>query len=188
MSTAAASGATSCSSAMARAAWPLFSAAVIPCSTATWPSRSCATRKRARAFGSGSPTIALIAEMDGLPGLGHACGHNIIATAGAGAGAALAQVVEHAGGSVVVMGTPAEEGGGGKIIMARRGAFADIDAAMMVHPAGIDLPAMNVLAIATIAVEYHGKAAHASAFPHRGINALDALASVCADESDCSNK
>ena len=126
-------------------------------------------------IGRGAPRVAVLCEYDALPGIGHACGHNIIATAGAGAGAALAQVVERSGGSVVVMGTPAEEGGGGKIIMARRGAFEDVDAAMMVHPAGLDLPGMNVLAIATIVVEYHGKAAHASAFPHRGINALDAL-------------
>jgi amidohydrolase len=126
-------------------------------------------------IGSGAPRVGVLCEYDALPGIGHGCGHNIIATAGAGAGAALARVVERTGGSVVVFGTPAEEGGGGKIVMARRGAFADIDAAMMVHPAGADLPAMHVLAVATIVVTYHGKAAHASAFPHRGINALDAL-------------
>jgi amidohydrolase len=125
--------------------------------------------------GHGGPRVALLCEYDALPGLGHACGHNIIATASAGAGAALAEVLDECGGAVVVFGTPAEEGGGGKIMMAKRGAFADIDAAMMVHPAGIDLPAMNVLAVATISVTYRGKAAHASAFPHRGINALDAL-------------
>ncbi|HVN86471.1 MAG TPA: M20 family metallopeptidase [Candidatus Binatia bacterium] len=126
-------------------------------------------------LGTAAPRVAVLCEYDALPGLGHACGHNIIATAGAGAGAALAQVVHDSGGSVVVMGTPAEEGGGGKIVMARRGAFDGVDAAMMVHPAGLDLAGMNVLAVSTIAVEYHGKAAHASAFPHRGINALDAL-------------
>ena len=126
-------------------------------------------------IGNGAPRVALLCEYDALPGIGHGCGHNIIATAGAGAGAALAQVIRRSGGSVVVLGTPAEEGGGGKILMAKCGAFAGIDAAMMVHPAGVDLPAMNVLAIATLAVEYHGKAAHASAFPHRGVNALDAL-------------
>jgi len=126
-------------------------------------------------IGNGAPRVAVLCEYDALPGIGHGCGHNIIAMAGAGAGAALAQVIERSGGSVVVLGTPAEEGGGGKILMAKRGAFAGIDAAMMVHPAGVDLPAMNVLAIATLAVEYRGKAAHASAFPHRGVNALDAL-------------
>jgi amidohydrolase len=110
-----------------------------------------------------------------LPGLGHACGHNIIATAGAGAGAALAGLIGETGGSVVVLGTPAEEGGGGKILMARQGAFDGVDAAMMVHPAGIDLPTMNVLAISAVEVEYRGRAAHASASPHRGVNALDAL-------------
>ncbi len=126
-------------------------------------------------IGDGEPRVAVLCEYDALPGIGHGCGHNIIATAGAGAGAALARVIGRSGGSVVVVGTPAEEGGGGKIIMARRGAFEGVDAAMMVHPAGIDLPAMNVLAIATVAVTYHGKAAHASAFPFLGVNALDAL-------------
>jgi amidohydrolase len=126
-------------------------------------------------IGQGAPRVAVLCEYDALPGIGHGCGHNIIATAGAGAGIALARVIRQSGGTVVVLGTPAEEGGGGKILMAKRGAFAGIDAAMMVHPAGTDLAAMNVLAVVTLAVEYHGKAAHASAFPHRGINALDAL-------------
>ncbi|MBI4514471.1 MAG: M20 family metallopeptidase [Deltaproteobacteria bacterium] len=126
-------------------------------------------------LGSGAPCVAVLCEYDALPGIGHGCGHNIIATAGAGAGAALASVIAHCHGSVVVLGTPAEEGGGGKILMAKRGAFDGIDAAMMVHPAGLDLPAMKVLAVATVAVEYRGKAAHAAAFPHRGVNALDAL-------------
>jgi amidohydrolase len=126
-------------------------------------------------IGDGSPRVAVLCEYDALPGIGHGCGHNIIAAAGAGAGVALAEVVRRAGGSVLVFGTPAEEGGGGKILMARQGAFDGVDAAMMVHPAGVDLPAMHVLAVATIEVEYRGKASHASAFPHRGINALDAL-------------
>ena len=79
------------------------------------------------------------------------------------------------GGTLVVLGTPAEEGGGGKILMAQQGAFEEVDAAMMVHPAGMDLAAMHVLAFSLVEVEYRGRAAHASAFPHRGINALDAL-------------
>jgi len=126
-------------------------------------------------LGDGQPRIAILCEYDALPGLGHACGHNVIAAAGAGAAAGVAAVIRALGGSVVVLGTPAEEGGGGKIIMARHGAFDGVDAAMMIHPAGADLPQMNVLAISQVEVEYTGRAAHASAFPHRGVNALDAL-------------
>lgn len=126
-------------------------------------------------IGHGTPHVAILCEYDALPGIGHACGHNIIAAAGAGAGSALVPVIAEAGGSVTVLGTPAEEGGGGKIIMGRNGAFTGIDAAMMVHPAGMDLPAMQVLAVTQVRVEYRGQAAHASAFPHRGINALDAM-------------
>ncbi len=125
--------------------------------------------------GNGRPRVALLCEYDALPGIGHGCGHNIIAAAGAGAGAALAEVVGETAGSVVVLGTPAEEGGGGKILMAREGAFADVDAAMMVHPAGFDLISMHVLAVSEVEVEYRGRAAHAAAAPHRGINALDGL-------------
>ena len=126
-------------------------------------------------FGTGAPQIAILCEYDALPGIGHACGHNIIAAAGAGAGAGVRDLLAHTGGSIVVLGTPAEEGGGGKIIMARRGAFKDVAAAMMVHPAGVDLVAMTVLAVSELKVEYRGRAAHASAFPHKGVNALDAL-------------
>jgi amidohydrolase len=125
--------------------------------------------------GQGGPHVAVLCEYDALPGIGHACGHNIIAAAGAGAGAALARVVAETGGTVTVLGTPAEEGGGGKILMARAGAFDGVDAAMMVHPAGMDLAGMHVLAVSQIEAEYIGHAAHASASPHRGINALDGL-------------
>lgn len=126
-------------------------------------------------LGSGRPQVAVLCEYDALPTIGHACGHNIIAAAGAGAGRALAGVVGETGGTLLVLGTPAEEGGGGKILMARAGAFDGVDAAMMIHPAGIDLTAMHVLAVSQIEVEYTGRASHASAFPHRGINALDGL-------------
>lgn len=126
-------------------------------------------------LGEGKPLVAIVCEYDALPGIGHACGHNIIAAASAGAGAAVAEVMAEAGGSVVVLGTPAEEGGGGKIIMGRQGAFAGVDAAMMVHPAGADLSAMHVLAVSQLEAVYSGRAAHASAAPHRGINALDGL-------------
>ena len=125
--------------------------------------------------GSGEPRVAVICEYDALPGIGHGCGHNVIAAAGAGAGAALASVIAETGGSVVVLGTPAEEGGGGKVLMAREGAFDAIDAAMMIHPASLELIEMHVLAISAIEVAYTGRAAHASASPHAGLNALDGL-------------
>lgn len=122
----------------------------------------------------GLPTVAVLCEYDALPGIGHACGHNIIATAGLGAGLAAAAVADTAGGRLRLMGTPAEEGGGGKIHMARRGAFDGVDAAMMVHPADADLIRMDCLAIHTVDVEYHGRSAHAAAAPWEGRNALDA--------------
>ena len=124
--------------------------------------------------GSQGPTIAICCEYDALPGLGHACGHNIIAAAGLGAGLAAATLADELGGRVVVLGTPAEEGGGGKVKMIERGAFTGVDAALMVHPAGGDLRAMNVIAIQQLWVTYHGQAAHAAAFPYKGRNALDA--------------
>jgi amidohydrolase len=116
----------------------------------------------------------VLCECDALPGVGHACGHNVIATAGLGAGLAAAVVAEQAGGRLRIMGTPAEEGGGGKVKMARAGAFDGVDAAMMVHPADADLVAMDCLAIQEIEVDFHGKAAHAAAAPWEGRNALDA--------------
>ena len=120
------------------------------------------------------PTVAILCEYDALPGVGHACGHNLIAAAGLGAGLAAASVVAEAGGRLVILGTPAEEGGGGKVFMLDRGAFDEVDVAMMVHPAGLDLTEPDVIAIATWRVEYHGVGAHAAAFPERGRNALDA--------------
>ncbi len=123
--------------------------------------------------GSTGPVIAVLCEYDALPEIGHACGHNIIAAAGLGAGLAAASLADEVGGRVVVLGTPAEEGGGGKIVMADRGAFDGVDAAMMVHPAGADLCTMNAIAVQQLWVEYHGQAAHAAAFPHKGRNALD---------------
>jgi amidohydrolase len=118
--------------------------------------------------------VAVLCEYDALPGIGHACGHNIIATAGLGAGLAAAAVAEQAGGLLRIMGTPAEEGGGGKIAMAKRGAFDKVDAAMMVHPADADLICMDTIALQELHVQYHGKAAHAAAAPWEGRNALDA--------------
>tara|TARA_B100000287_G_C20625134_1_gene777456 strand:+ start:124 stop:1323 length:1200 start_codon:yes stop_codon:yes gene_type:complete len=120
------------------------------------------------------PTVAVLCEYDALPDIGHACGHNIIATAGLGAGIAAATVAKRMGGSLRILGTPAEEGGGGKVFMGDRGAFDKVDAALMVHPASGDLVRMNTIAIHRLQVEYEGQAAHAAASPHRGKNALDA--------------
>jgi amidohydrolase len=127
----------------------------------------------ARAGASG-PVIAVLLEYDALPGIGHACGHNVIATAGLGAGLAAAAVAEEAGGRVVILGTPAEEGGGGKIRMIQAGALDGVDAALMVHPAGAELARMHVIAVQELSATYTGIAAHAAAFPHEGRNALDA--------------
>ncbi len=128
--------------------------------------------------GREGPEIAVLCEYDALPGLGHACGHNIIATAGLGAGIAAATLLRDVGGDLAgrvrILGTPAEEGGGGKILMARQGAFDGVEAAMMVHPADADLIRMDTLAVQELYVDYHGKAAHAAAAPHEGRNALDA--------------
>jgi amidohydrolase len=124
--------------------------------------------------GSKGATVAVLCEYDALPGIGHGCGHNIIAAAGLGAGLALAPLAEEAGGRLRLMGTPAEEGGGGKIEMARRGAFDGVQAAMMVHPYDTDLARMNAIAIQHALVKYVGEAAHAAVAPHKGRNALDA--------------
>ena len=125
--------------------------------------------------GSGPLTVAICAEYDALPGIGHACGHNVICAAAVGAGLALAPLADELGLTVKVMGTPAEEGGGGKILMLDRGAFDGVHAAMMVHPAPVEMDNMPCLAVSHIDVHYTGKEAHASAFPELGINAADAI-------------
>jgi amidohydrolase len=125
--------------------------------------------------GSGALTIAICAEYDALPGIGHACGHNVIAAAAIGAGLALLPLADELGITVKVLGTPAEEGGGGKIFMLERGGFAGVHAAMMVHPAPNEAVHMPCLAVAHVDVNYTGKEAHASAFPELGVNAADAL-------------
>ena len=119
--------------------------------------------------------VALLAEYDALPGIGHACGHNLIATSALGATLGLAAVRDRLCGTVRLLGTPAEEKGGGKELMMRAGAFDGVDAAMMIHPSGINLTTMPCICVAEVRVEYRGRAAHASAMPHRGINALDGL-------------
>lgn len=128
--------------------------------------------------GSGRPRVAVLAEYDALPGIGHACGHNVIAATAAGAFLAVAEVVADLEGSVVLLGTPAEEGGGGKEHMARAGAFDDVDAAVMLHPFGADAAEHEWLGVRTVDVTYHGLSAHAAAMPHLGRNALDAAVSA----------
>lgn len=127
--------------------------------------------------GSGPLHIAICAEYDALPGIGHACGHNMIAAMAVGAGIAAAHVADDVGLTVSVIGTPAEEVGdaGGKILLLERGAFSDAHAAMMVHPAPFDVVEMPIIAASMFEVRYTGKEAHASAFPELGINAADAL-------------
>ena len=126
--------------------------------------------------GSGPLHLALCAEYDCLPGIGHACGHNLIAAMAVGAAIATAQVADDLGVTIRVIGTPAEElGGGGKIRLLQGGAFAGVHAAMMVHPYPTDNVAPLMLANAHFSVRYTGKEAHASAYPELGINAADAL-------------
>jgi amidohydrolase len=125
--------------------------------------------------GQGPLTLAICAEYDALPGIGHACGHNVIAAAAVGAGLALAPLADDLGLTVRILGTPAEEGGGGKILMLERGAFSGVDAAMMVHPGPTEVPQTPCLAVAHVELRYTGKEAHASAFPEQGVNAADAL-------------
>ncbi|MFA5366962.1 MAG: M20 family metallopeptidase [Dehalococcoidia bacterium] len=126
-------------------------------------------------YGKGKPSIALMAEYDALPEIGHACGHNIICTAAIGAAVAAKSAVDRFGGSIAVLGTPAEELYGGKALMAERGAFDDIDIAMIVHPDNSDVASARALACITLDVEFTGKAAHAAASPQEGINALEAM-------------
>ncbi len=122
----------------------------------------------------GNGTVAILSEYDALPGIGHSCGHNIIAASGLGAALALSKVPGWRG-KLRYLGTPAEERGGGKEIMAQNGAFDGVDAALMVHPAGLDLTTMPSIALSSVEAVYDGQSAHASAMPHRGLNALDGV-------------
>ncbi|MEH7226039.1 M20 family metallopeptidase [Bacillus sp. JJ1566] len=128
-------------------------------------------------FDSGKPgaTIGIMSEYDALPELGHACGHNLIGTMGIAAGIGLSKVIHETGGKVVVYGTPAEETKGGKVTMAEQGIFDHLDVAMMVHPLSHYEKSGASLAMDAIQFEFFGKAAHAAAAPHEGINALDAV-------------
>jgi len=137
---------------------------------ANTPTAFVATRRN----GTG-PTIAFLSEYDALRGLGHGCGHNLIATASAGAGIALAGLLDRLPGRVLVIGTPAEEGGGGKIRLIRGGIFQEVDAAMMFHPDTRTQVLHWALAVTHMHFEFTGRAAHASGDPEKGINALDAF-------------
>jgi amidohydrolase len=128
-------------------------------------------------YGSGPLNVGICAEYDSLPGIGHACGHNIIAASAVGAALAAAEVADEAGLTVTVLGTPAEEVGNasGKILLLERGAFEGVHAAMMVHPAPFDMLRAKIIASSMFEIKYTGKESHASAFPELGINAADEL-------------
>ena len=137
-----------------------------------------ATAFRATVTGAaGGPTVAIMAEYDALPGIGHACGHNVIATAGVGAGAALAHALGTLpfAGRIQVIGTPAEEGGAGKVKLMDAGVFDGVDAAMMIHGRCGTQVWRPTLGIIKAKVEFFGQAAHASSWPWRGVNALNAV-------------
>lgn len=125
--------------------------------------------------GKPGPSVAFLCEYDALPEIGHGCGHNMIGTMGCGAAAGLAGVLDKTGGRIVVLGTPAEETSGAKVDMSERGIFADIDAAMMLHPDDRTSESGSSLALDAIQFEFRGKASHAASAPHEGINALDAV-------------
>ncbi len=131
--------------------------------------------KGRRPGASPGPRVALISEYDALPGLGHACGHNIIATMGVGAAAALAALAGELPGEVLSVGTPAEEGGGGKIKLIEAGVFEGVDAAMMIHPGQYNQIFRPALGRVKLYMDFYGKPSHAAAAPERGVNALDAL-------------
>lgn len=130
-------------------------------------------------IGSGAPVIALLAEMDALPGIGHGCGHNIGGAASVGAGVALAMTLkgrlEPGKGTLCVLGTPAEELGYGKVEMIKAGVFEGIDAAMMVHGSSRRTVLKHFLGLERLSFTFHGKSSHASAYPEEGVNALDAV-------------
>jgi amidohydrolase len=140
----------------------------------THPAYGLETAFAARS-GTAGPEVVICAELDALPGVGHACGHNIIAAAGLGAGIALSDLADDLGIRVTVLGTPAEEKLGGKVDLIDAGAFAEAAAAMMIHPSPEDTLDPKMLAVVHKVVEFEGKTAHASASPWEGRNALDAF-------------
>ncbi|GAT12413.1 M20 family metallopeptidase [Mycolicibacterium novocastrense] len=126
-------------------------------------------------YGSGPLVVGICAEYDALPGIGHACGHNIIAASAVGTALALAEVADRLGLTVVLLGTPAEEAGGGKVLLLNAGTFDDITASVMLHPGPLDIAAARSLALSQVAVRYEGREAHAAVAPYLGINAVDAI-------------
>src|SRR5881397_2045520 len=139
--------------------------------------RGIETSYRGDASGkSGGPRVAILAEYDALADLGHGCGHNLIAMIGTAAAVGVRAVIAEVEGAVAAIGTPAEEGGGGKVALLRASGFDDVDAAMMIHPTtGRSLAGRHSLASNRVLVEYFGKAAHAASQPDQGVNALDGL-------------
>jgi len=133
-----------------------------------------AFRARCRKSNGEGPTLAFLSEYDALPGLGHACGHNLIAAIGLGAGLGLCAVMDELDGDLLVIGTPAEEGGGGKVELLKAGVFKEVDAALMFHPADETLVGRGSLGIKELKVDFYGEAAHAASRPEKGVNALDA--------------
>lgn len=125
--------------------------------------------------GGDGPTVAFLSEYDALPDLGHACGHNLIAVIGLGAGLGLCSVMDKLNGQLLVIGTPAEEGGGGKVKLIDSGVFDEVDVAMMAHPSDKTLVGRGSLGVQELELDFYGEAAHASAQPEEGINALDAV-------------
>lgn len=121
------------------------------------------------------PTIAYFSEYDALPGMGHGCGHNILGSTSTGAGIVLSKFIDEIGGNAIVFGTPAEETSGAKVEMAKKGAFKDIDVAMLAHPEAEYIQSGNALALYPVQFVFKGKAAHAATFPEKGINALDGV-------------
>ena len=126
-------------------------------------------------FGSGPLVVGVCAEYDALPEIGHACGHNIIAASAVGTALALAEVADDLGLTVALLGTPAEEAGGGKALLLQAGTFDDVAVAVMVHPGPADIAAARSLALSEATVNYRGKESHAAVAPHLGINAADAV-------------
>ncbi|MDO5714857.1 MAG: M20 family metallopeptidase, partial [Tissierellia bacterium] len=120
------------------------------------------------------PVICYMAEYDALPEIGHGCGHNMLGTSSTGAAIVLKHLVDETGGTVLILGTPAEETSGAKVNMAEEGIFADVDVALMAHPETVYKSSGTSLALQPIQFEFFGKTAHAASHPHKGINALDA--------------
>ena len=140
----------------------------------------CGIETAYKAVYSGSkpgPKIAMLAEYDALPEIGHACGHNLIAMISVGSGIAIREFVDKYGGEIHVIGTPAEETQGAKVEMSKKGAFREYDAAMMAHPFEVNGSSINTMAVYARRFEFFGKTAHAASTPHEGINALDGMIS-----------